>query len=74
MGKGADLGAGRMEPGQRRGSHIWRSPKRVTVVSRLLRLLVTHREEGTLVSGEGAEWEARQAAQLDGRISIRRGQ
>lgn len=71
MGKGADLGAGRMEPGQRRGSHIWRSPKRVTMVNRLL---VTHREEGTLVSGEGAEWEARQAAQLDGRISIRRGQ
>lgn len=71
MGKGADLGAGRMEPGQRRGSHIWRSPKRVTMVNRLL---VTHREEGTLVSGEGAEWKARQAAQLDRRISIRRGQ
>lgn len=52
MGKGADLGAGRMEPGQRRGSHIWRNPKRVTVVSRLL---VTHGDEGALVSGEGAE-------------------
>lgn len=48
MGKGADLGAGRMEP----GSHIGRSPKRVTVVSRLL---VTHGEGRTLVSGERAE-------------------